>query len=383
MLKFKVIDQIFSASSSYLPLLVFVAARDFEGSANCSIVFSFYFFVLSMVRVALVSVAHADSKLTVRNINEVAKTTFLVSIIPAITMIIFANFTTDLSFFILCIFALGILAAATTEIYRLALLNEDKTKNAIILNLSVMLLQFISIIFMFLIGGRNEYVLVIWALSFIVPVSIILLMRGIPRNFLETPKFLSLNFRPILVLILVPLISLVHSIIVNLILILTVGLEGLGVFRSVLLFFLPLNFTLNLQTILYLPHLARGRNHQAFLIKRNFLIAMFSIFIFSFILANFFFSSKLPDFGSILFIGILALIPAASNLDFLRLITTFQLRKMIVFRIFWLLLSAFLLAAVKNYHSLIISILMLCCAELCVYAGQMVSLRKAIQKSHE
>jgi hypothetical protein len=383
MVKLKAFDQLISASSSYLPLFIFVVAEDFQGAANCSIVFSFYFFVLSLIRGSVVSVAHKDSKLNVTNFDEGAKSAFLLSIIPTVAMIIFAIFTTDLSRVILAFFSLGILAASITEIYRLSLLNEDKVISAIVLDLSIVIFQVMMIISLLLVGKSLDLVLVVWAVSFILPMFLIISTKGIPTNLLKIPELLSINIKDIVILSLVPVLALIHSIFVNIMLILSVGSEGLGVFRSVLLFFIPLNFLLNFQTIVYLPYIANGRNDQALLMKRNLLAAMSFVFIFSSIAAINFVTSNLVGVEVILLIGLLSLIPAASNLDSLRLIATSQFRTMIYFRISWLFVTGCSLISVMNYESLLFSILMLCGAELWLFLIQMGMLRKQGQTFHD
>ena len=290
-------------------------------------------------------------------------------------MFIFATFTTDLNLVILLFFSLGILASATVEIYRISLLNEEKVISAILLDLSIVVSQIMMIICLILVGKTIDLVLVIWAISFLLAMSVVTIMKGIPRNFLKIPELLLSNTKAVFILSLVPVLALMHSSALNIILMLSVGSEGLGVFKSVQLFFIPLNFLLNFQTIVYLPHIANGRNDQAFLVKRNLLSTMTVVFLLSSISANIYLNSILLDIKLIILIGLFSLIPAISNLDFLRLIATSYFRLLIFSRMAWLFCTVCSLIAVISYQSLTISVLTLCGIELLLFMFQSVSLR--------
>ena len=369
--KIKIIDQVISASNSYVLLLIPLMKRDFLLLGQISTVISLYIFWLGLIRISLVNEMLRSNYTKHKYLSNVRRGS-LISIfsIP----LIFLGFIFHLPFISMVLSVIFICIGVQEELLRQNCLALKKNVNAFIIDFTWILFTIFGCIwcnFKNIISLNNLLILNIFGCFFAVILGNILVL-GSNREIVHETNQPRINMQSLLL----PIFSTLHTIFLNIFLISANREIELGILRATLLFFLPAIFMINIQQNYFLDSIKFGIRNQLFI---NFRREYFRKFLFfagiSFFL-SYFYVDKLTTRNDLLVIPFFAflsvLITFYSNLEIITLVGTNFLRKLVLLRFFWLFFAAIAMwLLIDNFTLMLFNLLIVDC--LFVFFSQRLS----------
>jgi hypothetical protein len=333
--KFKIMDQIVSASNSYALLLVPLINQDFKLLGQISTILSLYVFWIGLIRITLVN-EMLRSNYTKHQYLGNLRSALIISSFSA--PLFFLGFIFHLSSTSMILAVLFIIIGVQEELLRQHFLAIKSYLYAFIVDSTWFVIT--------LLGSSWCYTRNLTSVNYLLTINLIgcafavtlgnILIFGPGRQRIPRNVYSKLDARSVWL----PIFATLHTIFLNISLISINQEVNLGILRAGQLFFLPAIFIINIQQNYFLSKVKLGIRSESFLVFRSEYFRIFMFFgLLSFTLSLFYFYKLHIGVNGVLVPLILLLstvIAFYSNLEIITLAGTKFLRNLIFLRFAWL-----------------------------------------------